>query len=105
MRQILMQYARRRTAIKRDGGQRIELEEFGEMLLRGDENLVALDDALEQLSRIDERQGEIVQMKFFGGLTAPEIAQVLGISVSTVEREWSTARIWLRREIGRAAAE
>jgi DNA-directed RNA polymerase specialized sigma24 family protein len=44
-------------------------------------------------------------MKFFGGLTAPEIAQVLGISVSTVEREWSTARIWLRREIGRAAAE
>ena len=54
--------------------------------------------------RIDERQGKIVQMKFFGGLSAPEIAQVLGISLATVERDWATARIWLRREMSRAAS-
>ena len=104
MRQILVQYARGRRASKRDGGQRIALEEIAELPVAGDDELVALDDALEQLMRIDERQGKIVQMKFFGGLTAPEIAQVLEISLATVERDWSTARIWLRREMSRAAS-
>lgn len=103
MRQILMQYARGRAASKRDGGQRIALEDLGDLPVRGNEELVALDDALQQLSSLDERQGEIVQMKFFGGLSAPEIAEVLGISLATVERDWATARIWLRREMGRAA--
>ncbi len=103
MRQILMQYARSRAASKRDGGLRIALEDLGDLPVAGNEELVALDDALEQLSRIDERQGGIVQMKFFGGLSAPEIAEVLGISVATVERDWATARIWLRREMGRVA--
>jgi hypothetical protein len=68
----------------------------------GDDELVALDDALERLTQIDERRGKIVQVKFFGGLTAPEIAQVLGISLATVERDWATARIWLRRDMSRA---
>jgi RNA polymerase sigma factor (TIGR02999 family) len=104
MRQILVQYARRRQASKRDGGYRIALEEFPELPVAGDEQLVALDDALEELTRIDDRQGRIVQMKFFGGLSAPEISQVLGISLATVERDWATARIWLRREISRAAS-
>ena len=81
MRQILVQYARRRQANKRDGGNRI---------------------ALEELTRIDDRQSKIVQMKFFGGLSAPEIAQVLEISLATVERDWATARIWLHREMSRA---
>ena len=102
MRQILVQYARTRRAAKRDGGHRIALDEIAELPIASDEELVALDDALEELMRIDERQGKIVQMKFFGGLTAPEIAQVLGISLATVERDWSTARIWLRREMSRA---
>ena len=104
MRQILVQYARARRASKRDGGFRISLEDIKEDLaVPGDDELVALDDALEELTRIDERQGKIVQMKFFGGLSAPDIAKVLGISLATVERDWATARIWLRREMSRAA--
>src|SRR5271168_5418789 len=104
MRQILVQYARRRQASKRDGGYRIALEEFPELPIADDGELVALDDALEELGRLDERQGKIVQMKFFGGLSAPEISEVLGISLATVERDWATARLWLRREMRRAAS-
>jgi RNA polymerase sigma factor (TIGR02999 family) len=104
MRQILVQYARRRKADKRGGGNRIALEEFAELLVAGDEKMVALDDALEALMRIDERQGKIVQMKFFGGLSEPDIASVLGISLATVERDWATARVWLRREMTQAAS-
>src|SRR3984885_13327736 len=104
MRQILVQYARRHQANKRDGGNRIALEEIVELPIAGDEELVALDDALETLTRIDDRQSKIVQMKFFGGLSAHEIAGVLEISVATVERDWATARIWLHREMSRAAS-
>src|SRR5580692_7299685 len=104
MRQILVQYARRHQANKRDGGNRIALEEIVELPIAGDEELVALDDALETLTRIDDRQSKIVQMKFFGGLSAHEIAGVLEISVATVERDWATARIWLHREMTRAAS-
>jgi RNA polymerase sigma factor (TIGR02999 family) len=104
MRQILVQYARSRQAAKRDGGLRISLEDIKELPIAGDEELVALDDALEQLTQIDDRQSRIVQMKFFGGLSAQDIAAVLGISLATVERDWATARIWLRREMSRAAA-
>jgi RNA polymerase sigma factor (TIGR02999 family) len=104
MRQILVQYARRRQADKRDGGKRIVLEEFAELPVASDKELVALDDALEALTRIDERQGKIVQLKFFGGLSARDIASVLGISLATVERDWATARIWLHREMTQAAS-
>ncbi len=104
MRQILVQYARSRQANKRDGGRRVALEDIAELPVAGNEDLVALDDALEALMRIDDRQGKIVQMKFFGGLSAPDIAEVLGISLATVERDWATARIWLRREMQRAAS-
>jgi RNA polymerase sigma factor (TIGR02999 family) len=104
MRQILVQYARRRQTNKRDGGQRILLEDIADLPVGGDEELVALDDALEALTRIDDRQSKIVQMKFFGGLSAPEMSQVLGISLATVERDWATAKIWLRREMNRAAS-
>jgi RNA polymerase sigma factor (TIGR02999 family) len=103
MRQILVQYARARRAGKRDGGNRIALEEVEELPVAGDDELVALDDALDELTRIDDRQSKIVQMKFFGGLSAPDISEVLGISLATVERDWATARIWLRREMSRAA--
>jgi RNA polymerase sigma factor (TIGR02999 family) len=104
MRQILVQYARKRSASKRDGGKRIVLDESAGLPVAGDDEMVALDDALEELTRIDDRQGKIVQMKFFGGLSAPDIAQVLGVSLATVERDWSTARIWLRREMSRTSS-
>jgi RNA polymerase sigma factor (TIGR02999 family) len=100
MRQILVDYARRRGARKRDGGYRIPIEDIGE-LPGGEESVpvVALDQALDALSKVDERQGKIVEMKFFGGLSAEAIAVVLNISLATVERKWATGRIWLRREM------
>jgi RNA polymerase sigma factor (TIGR02999 family) len=105
MRQILVDYARSRGARKRDGGCRVAIEDLGE-LPGGDENvpIIALDEALDALSKADARQGKIVEMKFFGGLSTQEIADVLDISLATVERKWATARIWLRREMKRSAA-
>ena len=105
MRQILVDYARSRGARKRDGGCRVAIEDLGE-LPGGDENvpIIALDQALDALSKADARQGKIVEMKFFGGLSTQEIADVLDISLATVERKWATARIWLRREMKRSAA-
>jgi RNA polymerase sigma factor (TIGR02999 family) len=101
MRQILVDYARNRQAKKRAGGCRIALTELPALNIRGDAELVALDRALDELARIDERQGKIVEMKFFGGLSAPEISEVLGISRSTIDRDWATARVWLHRQIQR----
>ena len=105
MRQILVDYARGRGARKRDGGCRISMEDIGQ-LPSGEENvpIVALDQALDELSKVDDRQGRIVEMKFFGGLSAAEIAAVLNISLATVERKWATARIWLRREMKKSAS-
>jgi RNA polymerase sigma factor (TIGR02999 family) len=94
MRQILVDYARNRRAHKRDAGCRIALDDLPAVAVTGDTDLLALDGALEELSRLDERQGKIVEMKFFGGLSAPEISEVLGISRATVDRDWATARIW-----------
>ena len=103
MRQILVDYARSRGASKRDGGCRIELENGEALTVKGDRELLALDNALNDLSRIDERQGKIVEMKFFGGLSAPEISEALGISRATVDRDWATARVWLHRQMNRTA--
>jgi RNA polymerase sigma factor (TIGR02999 family) len=103
MRQILVDYARERRASKREGGCRIAFEALDALPVNGDAELLALDDALDALSRIDERQGKIVEMKFFGGLSAPAISQVLGISRATVDRDWATARVWLHREMSRTA--
>ena len=103
MRQILVDYARTRQASKRDGGCRITFEDLAALPIHGDSDLLALDSALDELSRIDGRQGQIVEMKFFGGLSAPEISQVLGISRATVDRDWATARVWLHRQVSRTA--
>jgi len=105
MRQVLVDYARERRAGKRDGGCRIAFE-FAEALpVKGDAELLALDDALDELSRIDERQAKIVEMKFFGGLSAPDISQILGLSRITVDRDWATARVWLHRQMSRTALQ
>jgi RNA polymerase sigma factor (TIGR02999 family) len=103
MRQILVDYMRRRAAGKRDGGCRIDVELLADLPIQSDAQLLTLDEALEGLSHQDDRQARIVEMKFFGGLTAPEIAEVLGISLTTVERDWAVARLWLRRQMDGAA--
>jgi RNA polymerase sigma factor (TIGR02999 family) len=104
MRQVLVDYARERRAGKRNGGCRIGFEFLDELPVEGDSELLALDDALDALSRIDQRQAKIVEMKFFGGLSAPEISQVMSLSRATVDRDWSTARVWLHRQMSRAAS-
>jgi RNA polymerase sigma factor (TIGR02999 family) len=101
MRQILVDYARERRASKRDGGCKIAFEYLDALPVNRDAELLALNDSLDELSRIDGRQGKIVEMKFFGGLSAPEISEVLGISRATVDRDWATARVWLHRQMSK----
>lgn len=108
MRQILVDYARSREAAKRDGGFRIDLDDLNAVggnviAIETDADLLALNCALDELCRIDERQGKIVEMKFFGGLSAPEISDALGISRATVDRDWATARVWLHRQMRKTA--
>jgi RNA polymerase sigma factor (TIGR02999 family) len=103
MRQILVDYARSRQAAKRDGGCRVSLSNTLDIPLTKDEDLVVLDQALEELARIDERQARIVELKFFGGLSSSSAAAVLAISRATVDREWAVARLWLHRHIRTSA--
>jgi RNA polymerase sigma factor (TIGR02999 family) len=101
MRQILVDYARSHAAAKRGADLRVELD--AAMILPQERNaeVIALDEALKALSQIDEQQGQIVEMRFFGGLSIEEIGEVLGISRSTVKREWNVAKAWLVREMRR----
>jgi RNA polymerase sigma factor (TIGR02999 family) len=105
MRQILVDYARNRRAAKRGGGVcKLALDEAVENPLPVDVDVIALDDALKTLAAMDEQQSRVVELKFFGGLSIEDIAEVLGISSSTVKRDWITARAWLYRELDRSAA-
>ena len=101
MRQILVDYARSHAAAKRGADLRVELD--AALILPQERNaeVIALDEALKRLSQIDEQQGQIVEMRFFGGLSIEEIGEVLGISRSTVKREWNVAKAWLVREMRR----
>lgn len=99
MRQILVDYARNRKATKRDGGCRVTLSHAMDVPIARDEDLVTLDQALEELAHIDERQARIVELKFFGGLSSSSAASVLNISRATVDREWAVARLWLHRHL------
>ena len=99
MRQVLVDHARARRAGKRAGElERVTLDEGLVPSERG-VDLVALDDALTDLAGFDPRLARVVELRFFGGLTTREAAAVLGVSTATVEREWATARGWLRREL------
>jgi RNA polymerase sigma factor (TIGR02999 family) len=99
MRQVLIDAARRRNAAKRPAAEdRIALTEIVDSLA-GDAEPEALGQAIDDLEAIDPRQARIVEMRFFIGLTEEEIASLLGLSVSTVQREWRIARAWLRREL------
>lgn len=99
MRQILIEYARRRNAAKRDGGQRITLDSQLPLAQEKEMDFEALDQALRRLSELDARQAQIVELRFFGGLSIEESAEVLGISPATVKRDWLTARVWLYKEL------
>jgi RNA polymerase sigma factor (TIGR02999 family) len=105
MREILVDHARMRGAAKRGGGCRITLDESAVFPEKQDLDLVALNDALNQLSRIDEQQAQIVELRFFAGLSIEDTSQVLKISPATVKRNWTHARLWLHRELSREAPE
>ncbi len=110
MRNILIDYARRQQAQKRGGGQqKLSLEEMQEVgkepLVLTEERaeaLLALEEALSRLEKISEREGRVVECRFFGGMTIKETAEALGISPATVGREWTTAQAWLYQEMHRA---
>ncbi len=100
MRRILVDFARSRRCAKRGGHLRpFTLEETAGLSNERDKDLIALDDALQGLAELDERQSQIVELRFFGGLTMEEIAGVFRISPRTVRREWSIARAWLYRAL------
>jgi RNA polymerase sigma factor (TIGR02999 family) len=102
MREILVDHARARRAEKRGGGAtRLSLDEAVSFAKEKDFDLVALDDALRGLAALDPQQGRIVELRFFGGLTIEETAEVLKISPATIKREWNLAKAWLRREMVR----
>jgi len=105
MRQILVDHARAHRADKRGGGVcKLALEDAQENAEPLDVDLIALDDALKTLSIMDPQQSKVVELKFFGGLSIEDTAVVLGISSSTVKRDWITARAWLYRELDRSVA-
>lgn len=103
MRQILVDYARSHGAAKRGADRRVELDASLILPQEKSTDLVALDDALNDLTSLDEQQGRIVEMRFFGGLATDEIADVLGISESTVKRDWNVAKAWLIRQMRKDA--
>ena len=101
MRRILVDAARARRSHKRGGG--AEMVPFDEALVVSREpmgNLVDVDDALEALTKIDERKGRVVELRYFGGLTVAETADVLKVSPETVMRDWDFAKAWMSRELG-----
>jgi RNA polymerase sigma factor (TIGR02999 family) len=100
MRRILSDHATARRADKRGGGEaKLQLDEALEFCEQRAVDLTAVDDALRGLEALDNRQAQVVELRFFGGLTIEETADVMELSVATVKREWVTARRWLQREI------
>ena len=101
MRQILINHAEAHHAAKRGGSnERLTLGAIERLAGKEEVGFLALNEALQNLERIDPPQSQIVELRFFGGLTFEEIAEVMGISASAVKREWITARAWLRHELG-----
>ncbi len=100
MRRILVDHARRHGAQKREGEwMKVEFDEAWTSLISRSGNLIALDDALQDLARLNPRHSQIVELRFFGGLTFEEAGEVLDVSSRTAQREWRLARAWLRRAI------
>ena len=99
MRQILVDYARSHGAAKRGADLRVKLDASLVLPQVRNTDVIALDDALTGLTKLDEQQARIVELRFFGGLSIEEVAEVLDISASTVKREWNVAKAWLTREM------
>lgn len=100
MRNILVDFARNRASLKRGGAlTKVDFEEALNFSPEKSEDLIVLDEALTELAKLSERQSRIVELKFFGGLTEEEIAEVLKISPATVSRDWKFARVWLYRQV------
>ncbi|HET9710687.1 MAG TPA: sigma-70 family RNA polymerase sigma factor [Pyrinomonadaceae bacterium] len=102
MRTILVDHARSHASAKRGGGARkLELDEAMVVSQQKASEVIALDDALKQLALLDPQQSRIVELRFFGGLTVEEAAEVLQVSPATIKREWSTAKAWLYHELAK----
>jgi RNA polymerase sigma factor (TIGR02999 family) len=100
MRRILINHAKERHAKKREGyANRVSLDEAVSFFEKRELDLMALDEALDTLTVLDPQQTQIVELRFFGGLTIEEIAAVVGISPATTKREWDSAKLWLRRQL------
>ena len=102
MRTILVDHARSHACAKRGGGTfKLELDEALVVSQKKASEVIALDDALKELARLDPQQSRIVELRFFGGLTVEETAEVLHLSPATIKREWSTAKAWLYHELSK----
>lgn len=100
MRRILVDHARKKKRVKRGGGiHRVSLSDDVQVSKNNDEDVLAIEEALEKLAEQDPRQAQIVELRFFGGLTVAEVAQVLNVSKRTIESEWTILKAWLRREL------
>lgn len=100
MRNVLVDHAERRRAVKRGGGAiAVTLDRVDRMVEQPLDELIALSEALERLERLDARQAQVVECRFFGGLSLDETAEALGVSTATVSRDWTFARAWLHREL------
>ena len=100
MRRVLVEHARKRGAAKRGAGAtRVTLGDVDAPTTSVDVDVIAVHDALDQLEAIDSRQSRIVELRYFGGLSTEEVAEVLGVSPATVKREWRVAKLWLRRAL------
>jgi RNA polymerase sigma factor (TIGR02999 family) len=97
MREILVDHARKHRAAKRSGGEKLPLDEAASFAPERGQALLDLDDALRELARLDERKSLLIELKYFGGLSGQEIADALGISISTITRESRLAELWLHR--------
>ena len=105
MRQVLVAYARRRGAQKREGSaRRVPLRDTMAVSNGADLDILCLEDALSKLEALDDRKVRVVELRFFGGMTIEETATALEISPKTVEKDWYTARAWLHRELGGGAS-
>jgi RNA polymerase sigma factor (TIGR02999 family) len=102
MREILVHYERSRKAAKRDGDRKLTLDGAAALPATRNLNLVALDDALHELAKLDPQQSRIGELRFFGGLSIEETSHVLAVSPATVKRHRTTARVWLHDELARA---
>jgi RNA polymerase sigma factor (TIGR02999 family) len=106
MRYVLLDYAKQHAAAKRGGNvHKLSLDEGAVLSVDSVSELVTLDEALTHLSELDPQQAKVVELRFYGGLTVEETAEALCISTATVKREWSMARAWLRKQLGKSAAE